>query len=354
MATGDRDEPSGGGGRGQRGARRKEQADQAERGRAQRDARRIEQAERAERGRAQREARRNEQADQRRGDHSHAHTTGESLRDLVVSKLAEKAAEHDRGHRQGRKQAGARGGRDERPDVLDLWTRMPPRGRRPRLNRDELAATAVRIADREGLAALSMRRLAGELGAGTMSLYYYVRTKTELLTLVVDTVMAENHVPDGEMPEDWQDALVAIALVTRATLRRHPWVMEIAEDPPIGPNSIRHFDQSLQAVSGLDAPLADKLDLVLLVDEYVFGVGFLDRQAVDVDAQAREQLPYIEALLETGAFPYIEAMVEEHGMDAGWATFGQVVADEGRFERNLRRLLAGVAADLERAGRHRE
>src|SRR4029453_5969014 len=218
MATGDRDEPSGGGGgggRGQRGARRKEQAEQAERGRAQRDARRIEQAERAERGRAQREARRNEQADQRRGDHSHAHTTGESLRDLVVSKLAEKAAEHDRGHRQGRKQAGPRGGRDEPPDVLDMWPRGPPRGRRPRLNRDELAATAVRIADREGLAALSMRRLAGELGAGTMSLYYYVRTKTELLMLVVDTVMAENHVPEREMPDDWRDALVVIACATR-------------------------------------------------------------------------------------------------------------------------------------------
>jgi AcrR family transcriptional regulator len=282
-----------------------------------------------------------------RGHPDQAHHAGGSLRDLVVSKLAEKAAEHDRGHRKGRNLAQARDSRSERQAALDLWTRVPPRGRRPRLNRDELAATAVRIADREGLAALSMRRLAGELGAGTMSLYYYVRTKTELLMLVVDTVMAENHVPDDEMPDDWQDALVAIARATRATLRRHPWVLDIADDPPVGPNSFRHFDQSLQAVSGLDVPLADKLDVVMLVDEYVFGVGFLARQAVDVEAQARETLPYIETLLETGAFPHVEVMVEEHGIEPSWATFGQVVGDEGRFERNLRRVLAGVAADLE-------
>jgi len=272
---------------------------------------------------------------------------GDSLRDLVLSKLAEKSAEHDRGHRHGGKRTAVQKLAAERLDALDLWTRVPPRGRRPRLNRDELAATAVRIADQLGLDALSMRRLAGELGAGTMSLYYYVRTKTELLMLVVDTVMAENHVPEGEMPDDWRDALVTIARATRATLQRHPWVMDIAEDPPIGPNSFRHFDQSLQAVSGLDAPLADKLDLVMLVDEYVFGVGFLERQGVDVDRQAEDTLPYIETLLETGAFPYVEAMVDEHGVDASWATFGQVLGDEDRFERNLRRLLAGVAADLE-------
>src|SRR5262245_60788579 len=282
-----------------------------------------------------------------RGQPAQSHHGGESLRDLVVSKLAEKAAEHDRGHRHGRKRTGAQNLAAERLDALDLWTRVPPRGRRPRLNRDELAATAVRIADEQGLDALSMRRLAGELGAGTMSLYYYVRTKTELLMLVVDTIMAENHVPEDEMPDDWRDALVTIARVTRATLRRHPWVMDIAADAPIGPTSFRHFDQSLQAVSGLDAPLADKLDLVMLVDEYVFGVGFLERQGVDVDQQAQDTLPYIETLLETGAFPYVQATVDEHGVDASWATFGQVLGDEGRFERNLRRLLAGVAADLE-------
>ena len=205
------------------------------------------------------------------------------------------------------------------------------------LNRRRVLDAALALADRDGVAALSMRKLAQELGVEAMSLYHHVASKDAILDGIVDVVFAEIELPAAEA--GWREAMRRRAVSVREALRRHPWVMEIAEDPPIGPNSIRHFDQSLQAVSGLDAPLADKLDLVLLVDEYVFGVGFLDRQAVDVDVQAREQLPYIETLLETGAFPYIEAMVEEHGMDAGWATLGQVVADEGRFERNLRRLL---------------
>src|SRR5262245_27967501 len=67
---------------------------------------------------------------------------------------------------------------------LDVWTRPEPGSRKPRFNRDEIAAAAVRIADAEGLEALSMRRLAVELDAGTMTLYHYVRTKDELLALV--------------------------------------------------------------------------------------------------------------------------------------------------------------------------
>ena len=82
-------------------------------------------------------------------------------------------------------------------ESLEVWTR-PERGRRrPRYTRDEIAAAAIRVADAEGFDELSMRRLASELGAGTMTLYHYVRTKDELLALVHDAVMAELLVPDG-------------------------------------------------------------------------------------------------------------------------------------------------------------
>src|SRR5262245_66322963 len=59
--------------------------------------------------------------------------------------------------------------------ALDVWTRVEPAARRPRYTRDEIAQTAVRIADREGFDALSMRRIATALNAGTMTLYHYVR-----------------------------------------------------------------------------------------------------------------------------------------------------------------------------------
>ena len=76
-----------------------------------------------------------------------------------------------------------------------MWTRGDRGSRKPRFNRDDIAAAAIRIADGEGFEAVSMRRLAAELDAGTMSLYHYVRTKDELLTLVVDALLGEVVLP---------------------------------------------------------------------------------------------------------------------------------------------------------------
>ena len=67
-----------------------------------------------------------------------------------------------------------------------------------------------------------MRRLAAELGAGTMTLYHYVHSKDDLIALMEDAIMGELLVPDGQLPTDWRQALTAIAHRTRATFRRHP------------------------------------------------------------------------------------------------------------------------------------
>ena len=78
---------------------------------------------------------------------------------------------------------------------FDVWTRAEPGSRKPQFTRDEIAAAAVKIADEEGFDALSMRRLAAELGAGTMTLYHYIHTKDELLALLNDSVMGEVVIP---------------------------------------------------------------------------------------------------------------------------------------------------------------
>ena len=89
-----------------------------------------------------------------------------------------------------------------------MWTRQVPSPRKPRFTREELAAAAIRIADAEGFAAVSMRRIAADLDSGTMTLYHYVKTKDELLSLVVDEVMGEVVVPDAvPFPTDWRDAM---------------------------------------------------------------------------------------------------------------------------------------------------
>jgi AcrR family transcriptional regulator len=165
--------------------------------------------------------------------------------------------------------------------TLDMWTRPEPGARKPRFTRETIAEAAVHIADTEGFDALSMRRLAAELDAGTMTLYHYVRTKDELLSLVADSVMGELIVPEGEMPEHWRDALVVIAHRSRAALLRHPWALDIHDDPAPGPNMMRHFDQSMQAVAELDLSVGERFELVSAVDEYTFGFSFAERQGFE-------------------------------------------------------------------------
>jgi AcrR family transcriptional regulator len=234
-------------------------------------------------------------------------------------------------------------------EAIEVWTRMEPGRRQPRFSREEIAATAVWIADNEGFDALSMRRIAAELDAGTMTLYHYVRTKDELLALVIDAVMGEVIVPSGEsLPEGWREAVTTIAHRTREALRRHPWVLDIADDPAVGPNSVRHFDQSLRALAALDVDLATKLDIISVVDEYVFGYCFQQRTAFqsDASAAAEQVVSYVSELVAGGGYPELERLLATEGAAAVW---GQVLAhlhDPDRFQRNLSRILDGIEGDL--------
>jgi AcrR family transcriptional regulator len=230
--------------------------------------------------------------------------------------------------------------------AIDLWTRGEPVARRPRFTRDDIAQAAMRIADTEGFDALSMRRLAAELDAGTMTLYHYVRTKDEVLTLLLDAIMAEVVLgPDEPMPADWREAMTTIAERSRASILRHPWIMDITDDPALGPNSVRHFDQSLEAVASLPISLAEKVDIVSVVDEYVFGSCALER-----DQRHPESNPtivgYVNSLVATGEYPQLAALADEHGLEAAWQQIEEQRKDPDRFGRNLRRLLDGIEADL--------
>ena len=183
-------------------------------------------------------------------------------------------------------------------ETIDVWTRADRNMRKPRFNRDDIAAAAIRIADAEGFDAVSMRRLAAELDAGTMTLYHYVRTKDELLTLVFDALMGEVALPPGQrIPREWHAAITLIARRSRDALRRHPWILDITDDPSIGPNAMRHFDQSWQALASLDASFEDKLDLITVVDEYVFGYCLHERNNLKDNPKDAEMVDYIGALL---------------------------------------------------------
>src|SRR5262249_15810386 len=117
----------------------------------------------------------------------------------------------------GEGESRARGRRSRRSAERreSIWARPEPRARRPAHTRDGIARAGSRIADTEGFEALSMRRVASELGAGTMTLYHYVRTKDELLALVDNAVMGELLIPEGEVPAGWREGMRQIARRTR-------------------------------------------------------------------------------------------------------------------------------------------
>src|ERR1700722_798261 len=241
---------------------------------------------------------------------------------------------------------------DKSPELI--WLREEPGARRPTHSRAQIAAAAVEIADREGFDAVSMRRVAQSLGAGTMTLYHYVSNKDELVTLMHDAVMGEVLVAEDELPEDWREAITAIARSSRDAFKRHRWTLDRIGDVAVGPNGIRHFEQSLRAVAATGLPATERLQLISTVDEFV--MGFSLRESVDWvgdESHGKPDWPAfaIELLqheLDTGNYPLIRELMEDEliGEDTEGATrrVMEIISDPSRFERGLKQLLDGVEA----------
>jgi AcrR family transcriptional regulator len=137
------------------------------------------------------------------------------------------------------------------------WQRLPERPARRRrdpISRDAIVEAAVRVLDREGLDALSMRRVADELGTGAASLYWHVGSKDGLLDLVFEYVIGEQHVPDPE-PARWPEQLKEVARSQREICLRHPYVVQISIGRiPMGPNALRYSERVLAILRGGGVP----------------------------------------------------------------------------------------------------
>lgn len=230
--------------------------------------------------------------------------------------------------------ARARGRRQPDPDLL--WDR-PDRARRRRepLTREAIVAAAVALADAEGLEAVSMRRVAAKLGAGTMTLYSYVKRKEDLLELMVDELARELLVR-GRLPADWRPALRTIARRTYDMYMRHPWFIDAAgPGTGVGPNMLRHFDQSLQAVADLDRDTA--IGVLAAVDDYTTGCAYRRLVLGWGGGEADEALrPHIERMVASGELSNVARFMGAGDPDP---------ADT--FVRGLDWLLDGIAAELD-------
>jgi len=224
------------------------------------------------------------------------------------------------------------------------WNRPGPT-RASGLSRDAIVAAALAIADREGLEAVSIRRIAAELETRPMSLYSHIETKDELVDLMIDEVLGEAVLP-GEVPADWREALRQIARSTRAAARAHPWMIAITfRRPPLGPKALRHIDQSLAAVASLQIPFERKRAVLLAIDTYTLGYVRWEvkispaKHEVGAGQPSHEQIDaYLREQVAGGEYPHLAEVTKRE------LTFG--VKPES-FEVGLEWLLAGIAAEVE-------
>jgi AcrR family transcriptional regulator len=236
-----------------------------------------------------------------------------------------------------------------------IWLRPEPNKRRPGLNRERITQTAMRIADAEGFEAVTMKRIATELDSGTMTLYYYVRTKADIVALMQDAILADILIPDDELPPSWRDAVAAIARRTREVLLAHPWSLSALNDAQFGPNAMRHMEQSLAALDGLDLDASEKLSLWGIVDHYVFGSALHTYESISRATAAQrnpglatDAIAFGQQQLATGQFPRLAAFYRRPTSDHSVLTGGTsppVTTDllTAQFEHGLKALLDGLA-----------
>lgn len=217
-----------------------------------------------------------------------------------------------------------------------------------RLDRDQIAAAALAIADSQGFEAVTMRKIAAVLGVGTMSLYHYIHTKDDLVALMDDAILGEILLPSGELPVDWREAMSTLARRTNDTLSRHPWAMTALMQGRPGPNGVRHFEQSLAALTNTDLDPSDKFMVIMTVDDFVFGhvmrsVTARNRDPAEEEAATEAMVELAKAQVATGRFPEIAALLGDDP-DSTFAQLGTSLAPAARFETGLKAVLDGLAA----------
>ncbi|WP_205699074.1 TetR/AcrR family transcriptional regulator [Conexibacter sp. SYSU D00693] len=220
----------------------------------------------------------------------------------------------------------------------------PSRGPKPALSVDRIVEAAVAIADADGLEAVSMRRIAEELGAGTMSLYRHVPGKAELLELMLDHVIGEAPNPGPEVV-GWRDRLAFCARAAREHHRRHPWTLNVTMSrPPLGPNLMRSVESLMDAAAGTGLPAKEWIVITQLVGSFVGGwsryelgeVAATQATGQDDEAWWGARMTFWETYFVPEDHPTITRAWESGAMEE--------VVDE--FEFGLACLLDGLAARI--------
>ena len=231
-----------------------------------------------------------------------------------------------------------------------LW-RTPPGGERrpgPRtsLDVDRIVAAAVRLADAEGLAAVSMRRVAADVGVAAMTLYTHVPGKGELVDLMLDAVLGTLYPDEQEVTSGgWRARLKTIAEANWTFFLSHPWALHLSTGrPPLGPGLMRKYELELRAVDGLGLSEVQMDLLVTLVNGFVRGTA----AGVQEKADAERLTGISENQWWAATEPYVAQVFDAERYPTA-ARVGPVAGEElgaydpqRSFDFGLARLLDGI------------
>ena len=192
------------------------------------------------------------------------------------------------------------------------------------LTRDSIVLAAVSIADTEGIAALSMRRVAAAIGTATMSLYRHVRNKEQLLALMVDRVFVDYQPVAGP---DWRRSLEALCRLQWRVYQDHPWLAQYMSmtRPQLIPRAMTHTELAISVLGQTGLDLSERLHAAVMLANYVRGTAV----SLEPEAQAEQ---------DTG-------MTNDEWMEAQSALMGQILAT-GRFPA-FTEVLAGGEVELD-------
>ncbi|QGZ48185.1 MULTISPECIES: TetR/AcrR family transcriptional regulator [Streptomyces] len=235
-------------------------------------------------------------------------------------------------------------GRAAEPEVIWARPERAGRGPRPVYSRSDIVAAAVRLADADGIDALSMRRIAADVGCGTMSLYNYVPRKEDLYELMVDAVSGEYEFT-GAPSGDWRADMLAVGREARGILRRHPWVIRLMTTGyASGPNALRFLEHCLTCLEGVGLPGGAKMELIANINGTVMTIvanelALAERARGLPWSEEEEQAvrgAYLMRQLAGGAYPRLAAVMAESGATR--------IDPEEIFDRTLGRVLDSFVA----------
>ncbi|WP_158843438.1 TetR/AcrR family transcriptional regulator [Saccharothrix deserti] len=221
-------------------------------------------------------------------------------------------------------------------EIALLWglREMPRRGRKPSLTITDITRAAIEVADAEGLGAVSMARVAKQLGNSTMALYRHVKSKDELFQLMSDAAV---EVPP-EIPPDsgWRAGLTLWTHSVRRVLSRHPWMAQIPmHGPPSGPGNLAWLDCALGTLADTPLQEAEKIGIVMGLNTFVQGnlrmsvqlmAGFRENPEAFGRSYSRalkqlvdpRLMPALGRVVAAGVFDY-DSLYEESDVEADFA-----------------------------------